>query len=85
MYYQVIFYLFLIFCYFIICCFSQSYHQQQSPQPKVAIIGAGIAGLSAANKFLEKGFQNFEVFEAQNRIGGRILPVKYSKLDKKHY
>uniref|UniRef100_A0A914YB82 Amine oxidase domain-containing protein n=1 Tax=Panagrolaimus superbus TaxID=310955 RepID=A0A914YB82_9BILA len=48
-----------------------------SSEPKVAIIGAGVSGLSTANRFLEKGFQNFEVFEAENRSGGRVFPVKY--------
>uniref|UniRef100_A0AC35G8N3 Amine oxidase domain-containing protein n=1 Tax=Panagrolaimus sp. PS1159 TaxID=55785 RepID=A0AC35G8N3_9BILA len=53
--------------------------QQKQKQPKVAIIGAGVAGLSTANRFLEKGFQNFEVFEAETRTGGRVYPIKYSK------
>lgn len=46
---------------------------------KVIIVGAGISGLSAANTLLEKGFNNFLILEAHNRIGGRINTIKYSK------
>uniref|UniRef100_A0A914P630 Amine oxidase domain-containing protein n=1 Tax=Panagrolaimus davidi TaxID=227884 RepID=A0A914P630_9BILA len=59
------------------CTSSQSIKARQQQQPKVAIIGAGFAGLSAADRFMENGFQNFEIFEAENRIGGRVFPVKY--------
>jgi monoamine oxidase len=41
-------------------------------QKSVLIIGAGIAGLAAANRLLERGFKNVTILEAQNRIGGRI-------------
>ena len=53
--------------------------QEDLPKSKVAIIGAGVAGLSTANRFLEKGFDNFEVFEALDRTGGRVWPIKYSE------
>lgn len=38
----------------------------------VAILGAGISGLNCGNHFL-KSKLNFEIFEASNRSGGRIL------------
>lgn len=38
----------------------------------IAILGAGIAGLNCANHLLKSGL-NFQVFEATNRVGGRIL------------
>lgn len=42
---------------------------------KVCIIGAGAAGLSAANSLVKNGIQDFIVLEARNRIGGRILSL----------
>ena len=38
----------------------------------VAIIGAGLSGLSLADRLLESN-GNIAVFEARNRCGGRIL------------
>ncbi|CAI4229571.1 unnamed protein product [Auanema sp. JU1783] len=45
--------------------------------PKIAIIGAGIAGLSAAKRLTELGFSDYQVFEGSDRIGGRIHPIPY--------
>lgn len=42
---------------------------------KVLIIGAGMAGLSAANQFVKNGFTDFKILEARNRIGGRIVQI----------
>lgn len=38
----------------------------------IAIIGAGIAGLAAANRLLKNGISSI-ILEARNRVGGRIL------------
>lgn len=43
---------------------------------KVIIIGAGIAGLSAANALLSNGINDFKILEARNRIGGRIISIE---------
>ena len=43
-----------------------------SSKPKVVIIGAGIAGLSAASKLLKSGQVEVCVLEASERVGGRI-------------
>lgn len=45
---------------------------------KVCIIGAGAAGLSAANSLVKNGIQDFLILEARNRIGGRILSLDMS-------
>lgn len=42
---------------------------------RVVIIGAGAAGLSAANSLVKNGIQDFIILEARNRIGGRILSI----------
>uniref|UniRef100_A0A1B6EDQ6 Amine oxidase domain-containing protein n=2 Tax=Clastoptera arizonana TaxID=38151 RepID=A0A1B6EDQ6_9HEMI len=42
---------------------------------KVLIIGAGMAGLSAANHLLKNDMSDFLVLEARKRIGGRIVSI----------
>lgn len=42
---------------------------------KVLIIGAGMAGLSAANHLLQNGCDDFLIIEARGRIGGRIVSI----------
>ncbi|XP_009698163.1 PREDICTED: spermine oxidase isoform X3 [Cariama cristata] len=45
-------------------------------QPRIVVIGAGLAGLSAAKALLESGFTDVTVLEATDRIGGRVQSVK---------
>ncbi|XP_010288500.1 PREDICTED: spermine oxidase isoform X2 [Phaethon lepturus] len=45
-------------------------------QPRIVIIGAGLAGLSAAKALLESGFTDVTILEATDRIGGRVQSVK---------
>ena len=42
--------------------------------PKVVVIGAGLSGLTAAYRLQQKGF-DVEVYEAKNRVGGRLFSV----------
>ncbi|CAO4379197.1 unnamed protein product [Caenorhabditis nigoni] len=42
----------------------------------VAIIGAGFAGLRAAQRFEQLGI-NYVIFEGSDRIGGRVFPFSY--------
>lgn len=44
-------------------------------QHKVIIIGAGMAGLSAANHLIKNGLTDFRILEARNRTGGRIVSI----------
>lgn len=41
----------------------------------VIIIGAGMAGLSAANHLIKNGLTDFRILEAHNRTGGRIISI----------
>ncbi|KAI9889229.1 MAG: hypothetical protein M1814_005678 [Vezdaea aestivalis] len=41
-------------------------------KPSVCIIGAGLAGLRCADVLLRSGFKNVTIFEARDRLGGRI-------------
>lgn len=43
---------------------------------RVVIIGAGMAGLSAANHLIKNGCDDFKILEARNRIGGRIISIE---------
>lgn len=43
-----------------------------NPEPSVVIVGAGVAGLSAAQRLAHCGISNFTVLEATERPGGRI-------------
>nr|XP_009933035.1 PREDICTED: spermine oxidase isoform X2 [Opisthocomus hoazin] len=45
-------------------------------QPRIVVIGAGLAGLSAAKALLESGFTDVTILEATDRIGGRVQSVK---------
>lgn len=44
----------------------------------IIIIGAGLAGFSAAARLIENKFLNIILLEAENRYGGRIHSVPYS-------
>jgi len=40
--------------------------------PKIAVVGAGYSGLTAAYELNKRGFP-VEVYEARNRVGGRVF------------
>ncbi|XP_073998632.1 spermine oxidase isoform X2 [Rhodnius prolixus] len=48
---------------------------QEAVKCKVIIIGAGMAGLSAASLLANNNMTDFLVLEARNRIGGRIVSI----------
>src|SRR5688500_1046053 len=47
-------------------------YSQRKGKPKIAIIGAGLAGLTAAHELRKRGI-NTTIYEANNRVGGRVL------------
>lgn len=46
---------------------------------KIIIIGAGIAGISAAHHLVKNGETDFKILEGRNRIGGRIISIPLGK------
>lgn len=45
------------------------------------IVGAGIAGLYAAQLLAENGISNFLILEAQEGVGGRVETVRLGELN----
>ena len=45
------------------------------------MIGAGVAGLTAASKLIQSGNFSVTLLEASNRIGGRVFTDKFGKGD----
>ncbi|KAK6183037.1 hypothetical protein SNE40_010589 [Patella caerulea] len=54
---------------------------KRKSEVKVVIIGAGIAGLSAAQHLQQNGFQKITILEASDRIGGRIHTMAFGKTE----
>lgn len=50
---------------------------QRRRRGRIAVVGAGLAGLAAAHRLLRAGF-DVRVFEARNRIGGRVFSYKFA-------
>lgn len=50
---------------------STAIAQNQNPQLRCAIVGAGVAGLVAARELFRCGVTNIDVYEASDRLGGR--------------
>ncbi len=48
--------------------------------PKVAVVGAGLAGLTIAYRIIQKGY-DVDLYEARPRIGGRVHTVLIKNLD----
>ncbi|KAG7330960.1 hypothetical protein KOW79_004929 [Hemibagrus wyckioides] len=47
-----------------------------SRDAKIAVVGAGFAGLAAAATLIKAGFQNVKILEAKERVGGRVCTTK---------
>ncbi|XP_050674811.1 spermine oxidase isoform X1 [Leptidea sinapis] len=62
---------------------TNSSRKRDKNKCKVIIIGAGIAGLAAANHLLKNGIDDFIIIEARKRIGGRIIsiPIKNHRVE----
>ncbi len=47
----------------------------ENTNPKIVVVGAGIAGLTTAHRLKQKG-ADVHLYEARSRVGGRIFTVK---------
>jgi tryptophan 2-monooxygenase len=45
----------------------------------IAIIGAGFSGLAAFERLHYAGFKQIDLFEASDRIGGRVYPIPFGE------
>ncbi|WP_333092968.1 MULTISPECIES: FAD-dependent oxidoreductase [unclassified Microcoleus] len=45
------------------------------PNKTIAIVGAGITGLTVARELFRCGFKNIDIYEASGRIGGRLWSI----------
>ncbi|KAF7217956.1 spermine oxidase isoform X2 [Nothobranchius furzeri] len=48
-------------------------------QPRIVVIGAGLAGLAATKVLLKNGFTDVTVLEASDHIGGRVQSIQHGK------
>ncbi|MBE9066768.1 FAD-dependent oxidoreductase [Leptolyngbya cf. ectocarpi LEGE 11479] len=54
--------------------FQNAVLAQEASTPKIAIVGAGLAGLNAAYQLKKAGYRA-TIYEASNRVGGRMYTV----------
>lgn len=54
---------------------SQEEHLPLTKQPEIAVIGAGLSGLTMGYRLKQKGYENFSIYEAKPRVGGRVHSV----------
>lgn len=47
----------------------------KSIMPRIAVLGAGAAGLTVARELFRSGYNSIDIFEASERIGGRLYTV----------
>ena len=50
---------------------------QATDWAQVVVVGAGLAGLAAAQRLHESGFEDVLVLEAQRRVGGRVHTIEH--------
>src|SRR5579872_3418085 len=70
----------ILFTFLQTTLFSSDPSPEKPPKKsKAAVIGAGLAGLTCAYRLNQNGY-DVEVYEARNRVGGRIFTVKINDM-----
>jgi oxygen-dependent protoporphyrinogen oxidase len=57
--------------------FSSISKKEKNKNLKIAVIGAGAAGISAAFRLHKKGYENITVYEKNDYVGGKVASVEY--------
>ncbi|XP_015127867.1 spermine oxidase [Diachasma alloeum] len=60
--------------FFLLLCISNT--SLMKSNRKVIVIGAGAAGIAAASKLMQNGFDDVIILEVENRYGGRIYSTR---------
>ena len=58
---------------------SPDNNKKQCKRTKVAVLGAGVAGITAAQALNNASVTDFVIIEYQDRIGGRVQSSKFGK------
>ncbi|WP_333722933.1 FAD-dependent oxidoreductase [Agrobacterium tumefaciens] len=58
------------------------YFPEAVRKPKVAIVGAGLSGLVAANELLHAGVDDVTLYEASDRLGGKLWSHRFESAPK---
>lgn len=56
-------------------CADTGLGHNADPEARIAIIGAGAAGLASARELFRCGYRKIDIYEASDRIGGRLYSV----------
>ncbi len=51
--------------------------KRRSRDLRIAIIGAGVAGLSAAQRLKDLGYSDITIYEKEDRVGGKVLSYRH--------
>ena len=54
---------------------------QPEPTARIAVVGAGCAGLVAAMELATRGYRNVTIFEANSQVGGKVLTLEQDGVD----
>jgi len=52
---------------------ERAFGATRTAEPRIAVVGAGISGMTAAMTLKDAGFRNVTVYEASDRVGGRTF------------